>query len=59
MELFYVPFAVFILFIFNSLTHSFCLKSEMSNERSHRMFRTINVSITILLISSYMKVLYT
>ncbi|MRG86919.1 hypothetical protein [Salinibacillus xinjiangensis] len=58
MTLFYVPFAIFILYVFNSLTHSFCVKSEMNNEKSHRVFRTINISITILLISSYIEVLY-
>ncbi|MCP8615499.1 hypothetical protein [Salirhabdus salicampi] len=59
MALIYVPFAIFILFIFNSLTYSFCLKGELSNERQSKVFRMINVSITILLISSYLEVLHT
>ncbi|MBO8156179.1 MAG: hypothetical protein H0Z32_06965 [Bacillaceae bacterium] len=58
MAVFFVPFAVVILFIFNSLTYRFCMKAEMSYERQLKVFRTINVSITILLISSYLEVLY-
>ncbi|GAA0490709.1 hypothetical protein GWK91_00920 [Virgibacillus sp. MSP4-1] len=58
MLLFYVPFALFTLYIFNSLTYSLCLKTEMSNDKSHKVFKTINISITILLISSYIEVLY-
>ncbi|SES98794.1 hypothetical protein SAMN05421676_102282 [Salinibacillus kushneri] len=58
MLLFYVPFAIFTLYIFNSLTHSLCLKTEMSTDKSQKVFKTINISITILLISSYIEVLY-
>ncbi|TCT23657.1 hypothetical protein EDD68_10667 [Melghiribacillus thermohalophilus] len=59
MAVLFVPFALFILFIFNAMTYRFCTKAEMSNERQIKVFRTINVSITILLISSYLEVLYT
>ncbi|ELK47655.1 hypothetical protein QRD89_05365 [Halobacillus sp. ACCC02827] len=52
-------YALVILFVFNSLTHSLCLKTKMSNEKQTRVFRTINVLITILLISSYVEVLNT
>ncbi|MCA1022582.1 hypothetical protein [Halobacillus litoralis] len=52
-------YALVILFVFNSLTHSLCLKTKMSNEKQARVFRTINVLITILLISSYVEVLNT
>ncbi|SIS47386.1 hypothetical protein [Salimicrobium flavidum] len=50
-------FALVVLFIFNSLTHSLCLKTKMEKEKQSRMFRTINVLITILLISSYVEVI--
>ncbi|RWZ55229.1 hypothetical protein EQV77_11320 [Halobacillus fulvus] len=53
----FVIYALFILFVFNSLTHSLCLKAKMSNEKQVRVFRTINVLITILLVSSYVEVL--
>lgn len=52
-------YALVILFVFNSLTHSLCAKTKMSNEKQTRVFRTINVLITILLISSYVEVLNT
>ncbi|SDJ43069.1 hypothetical protein [Salimicrobium halophilum] len=50
-------FALVVLFIFNSLTHSLCLKAKMEKEKQSRVFRTINILITILLISSYVEVL--
>ncbi|GGD23874.1 hypothetical protein N780_07370 [Pontibacillus chungwhensis BH030062] len=59
MSVFFVPFALFILFVFNSLTHSLCLKTEMAVEKQPKVFRTINILITILLISSYVEILYT
>ncbi|WP_036835664.1 hypothetical protein [Pontibacillus litoralis] len=57
MTLFFVPFAIFVLFTFNSLTHSLCLKTEMAVEKQPKVFRTINILITILLLSSYFDVL--
>ncbi|UOQ43512.1 hypothetical protein MUN89_16555 [Halobacillus salinarum] len=53
----FIIYALFVLFVFNSLTHSLCLKTKMSTEKQTRVFRTINVLITILLISSYVEVL--
>ncbi|MGP4061954.1 hypothetical protein [Halobacillus litoralis] len=52
-------YALVILFVFNLLTHSLCSKTKMSTEKQTRVFRTINVLITILLISSYVEVLNT
>ncbi|WP_226038020.1 hypothetical protein [Aquibacillus saliphilus] len=52
-------FALFVLFSFNSLTLKLCLQTEMSQERQPNVFRTINILITILLISSYVEVLFT
>ncbi|WP_431804973.1 hypothetical protein [Halobacillus andaensis] len=53
----FVIYGLIVLFIFNSLTHSLCLKTKMSNEKQSRVFRTINVLITILLITSYVDVI--
>ncbi|SEB09366.1 hypothetical protein SAMN05421743_11647 [Thalassobacillus cyri] len=53
----FILYALIILFIINSLTHSLCMKTNMSKEKQPRVFRTINVLITILLISSYVEVL--
>ncbi|TRM11836.1 hypothetical protein FH966_09170 [Lentibacillus cibarius] len=50
-------YAVFVLFIFNSLTYQFCMKMEMKESKQSTMFRFTNIMILILLISSYMKVL--
>ncbi|KGX92602.1 hypothetical protein N781_14825 [Pontibacillus halophilus JSM 076056 = DSM 19796] len=58
MTIFFVPFALIVLFVFNSLTHSLCIKTEMANEKQPKVFRTINILITILLISSYVENLY-
>ncbi|TGB05300.1 hypothetical protein [Halobacillus salinus] len=55
----FILYALVILFVFNSLTNSLCLKTKMSSEKQTRVFRTINVLITILLISSYVEVLNT
>ncbi|WP_186579170.1 hypothetical protein [Aquibacillus kalidii] len=59
MAIVFVLFSLFILFLFNTLTHRLCLQTEMSKERQPNVFRTINILITILLISSYIEVLYT
>lgn len=58
MVIIFTLFALFILWIFNSLTHKLCLRTNMSQERQPTVFRTINISITILLISSYYEVLF-
>ncbi|MGN8644679.1 hypothetical protein ACTNEO_01165 [Gracilibacillus sp. HCP3S3_G5_1] len=55
----FVIFALFTLFIFNSLTMRLCLQTEMSQEKQPNVFRTINILITILLVSSYVEVIYT
>lgn len=58
MALFFALYALFMLFIFNSLAYKFCTKQEMNQERQFKVYRMINVCITILLISSYIEVLY-
>jgi len=55
---FYIPFAIFILYAFNSLAFQFCERSELSQERQVKVFRMINISMIILLISSYYEVNY-
>ncbi|MBM7571447.1 hypothetical protein [Aquibacillus albus] len=59
MAIVFVLFALFILFLFNSLTYRLCVAAEMSKERQPNVYRTINILITILLISSYIEVQYT
>ncbi|PWA11834.1 hypothetical protein DCC39_09360 [Pueribacillus theae] len=55
----FIFFALFSLFIFNSMTNSLCQNRNIPEERQPKVFRFINVSITILLISSYVEVLFT
>ncbi|MCP3033262.1 hypothetical protein LF817_18205 [Halobacillus sp. A1] len=57
MPILFVIYGLIVLFIFNSLTHSLCIKTKMSNEKQSKVFRTINILITILLITSYVDVI--
>ncbi len=57
MNLIFPIYAIFVLFIFNSLTQQFCTKMEMKERKQSSMFRVINIMILVLLISSYVKVL--
>ncbi|AQX55943.1 hypothetical protein LZP85_01825 [Priestia flexa] len=59
MYIFFIPFALFILFYINTLTNTLCLQKEIPEEKQPKVFRTINILITILLISSYVEVLFT
>ncbi|WP_313770650.1 hypothetical protein [Bacillus sp. S/N-304-OC-R1] len=58
-SIFFIIFAVFILFNINKMTYSLCLQKEIPEERQPKVFRTINILITILLISSFVEILYT
>ncbi|WML49653.1 hypothetical protein RCG23_06765 [Neobacillus sp. PS3-34] len=55
----FIVFAIFILFYVNKMTYSLCIQKEIPDERQPKVFRTINVLITILLISSYVEILFT
>ncbi|WP_284139500.1 MULTISPECIES: hypothetical protein [unclassified Virgibacillus] len=57
MSIFFLIYALFILLIFNSLTHRFCIKMEMNQSKQEKVFRTINILIFILLVTSYVEVL--
>ncbi|OZM58732.1 hypothetical protein CIB95_00810 [Lottiidibacillus patelloidae] len=59
MGLFFGLFALLILFVFNTMTNSLCIQKEIPEEKQSSVFRTINVLITILLISSYIEVIFT
>ncbi len=58
MMLLYIPFAIFILYKINDMTNKLCIQKEIPEERQHKVFRTINILITILLISSYVEILF-
>ncbi|UCZ54320.1 hypothetical protein LGQ02_06040 [Bacillus shivajii] len=52
-------FSILYLFMINSMTNSLCIQKEIPEERQAKVFRTINVLITILLTSSYFRVFFT
>ncbi|MEK5392489.1 hypothetical protein NSQ59_19205 [Margalitia sp. FSL K6-0131] len=53
----FIIFAVFILYSFNSLTNSLCIQKEILEDRQPKVFMTINILITILLVSSYVEII--
>ncbi|HEY4549979.1 MAG TPA: hypothetical protein VIG98_06855 [Bacillus sp. (in: firmicutes)] len=53
----YIIFAIFILFYINKMTNSLCLIKEIPKEKQPKVFHTINILVTILLISSYVEIL--
>lgn len=40
------------------MTNKLCIQKEIPEDRQHKVFRTINILITILLISSYVEILF-
>ncbi|MCP8968207.1 hypothetical protein [Ectobacillus ponti] len=58
MNLAFVALALIVLFYTNFMTHTLCQQKQMAEQHSSRVFRWINVCITILLISSYVEVIF-
>ena len=54
-----VLFSVFYLFQINRLTYALCMRREIPEEKQPKIFRTINILITILLVSLYIEVTFT
>ncbi|HWO76963.1 MAG TPA: hypothetical protein VNM69_13890 [Bacillus sp. (in: firmicutes)] len=54
----FLVFSAFILYSINRLTNSLCIQKEIPEDRQPKVFRFINISITILLLSSYVEILY-
>ncbi|WP_163101755.1 hypothetical protein [Peribacillus alkalitolerans] len=59
MSLLFILFAAVILFNINNLTNSLCQQKEIPEEKQPGIFRTINILITILLLSSYVEISFT
>ncbi|TSB45842.1 hypothetical protein FN960_15020 [Alkalicoccobacillus porphyridii] len=59
MYLFIIMFAIFILYIINSMTDAFCSRREIPDEKQARVFRFTNICLTILLTSTYVKLFFT
>ncbi|MFP3917249.1 hypothetical protein U5N28_05495 [Lysinibacillus telephonicus] len=51
-----VLFSVFYLFQINRMTYALVIQKEIPEEKHEKIFRTINVLITILLVSFYIEV---
>ena len=54
----FILFAVIFLYNINKMTNSLCLQKEIPEDRQPKVFRTINILITILLVSSFVEILY-
>lgn len=52
-----ILFSVIYLFQINRMTAALCIRREIPEEKQPKIFRTINVLITILLVSMYVEVL--
>ena len=55
----FILFAGLILYLINKLTDSLCTQKEIPEERQPKVFQTINTLVTILLVSSYVEILFT
>ncbi|GED18682.1 MULTISPECIES: hypothetical protein [Kurthia] len=53
-----ILFAVFYLFQINRMTYALCARKEIPEEKQPTVYRTINILITILLVSLYLKTYY-
>ncbi|MGG2066790.1 MULTISPECIES: hypothetical protein [unclassified Bacillus (in: firmicutes)] len=54
----FIAFALIVLVYTNFMTHTLCQQKQMSDRRQTGVFRFINVCITILLISSYIEIIF-
>ncbi|MFD0048766.1 hypothetical protein ACFVHQ_05450 [Actinomycetes bacterium NPDC127524] len=59
MVLWFILFSAVILYNINKMTNSLCLQKEIPEDRQPKVFRTINILITILLLSSYIEISFT
>ena len=53
----FVAFALLVIFYTNFMTHTLCERKQIAASRPG-VFRVINVCITILLISSYIEIIF-
>jgi len=54
-----VLFSIVYLFQINRMTYALCVQREIPEEKQTKIFRTINVLVTILLVSFYVEILLT
>lgn len=54
-----VLFSILYLFQINRMTYALCMQREIPEEKQTKIFRTINILVTILLVSFYVEILLT
>jgi len=54
-----VLFSIMYLYQINRMTYALCMQREIPEEKQNKIFRTINVLVTILLVSFYVEILLT
>ncbi|MCM3639379.1 MULTISPECIES: hypothetical protein [Bacillales] len=52
-----VMFSLFYLFQINKMTFALCQSREIPEEKQPKIYRTVNILITILILSFYLEVL--
>lgn len=55
----FIFLATIIIFYMNLLMFRFCIQKEIPEEKHHQIIRTANIATMILLISSYVEILFT
>lgn len=55
----FITFSIIIIYNINKMTDSLCIQKEIPEDRQPKVFIIINVLITIMLVSSYIEILYT
>ncbi|MET0785877.1 MAG: hypothetical protein ABWX61_09520 [Paenisporosarcina sp.] len=54
-----VLFSIVYLFQINRMTYALCMQREIPEEKQTKIFRTINVLVTILLVSFFVEITMT
>ncbi|WP_420826553.1 hypothetical protein [Sporosarcina limicola] len=52
-----VLFSLFYLFQINKMTYALCESREIPEEKQPKIYRTVNVLVTILILSFYVEIL--
>ncbi|MFS0577224.1 hypothetical protein AB1K83_16435 [Sporosarcina sp. 179-K 3D1 HS] len=53
-----VMFSLFYLFQINKMTYALCESREIPEEKQPKIFKTVNVLVTILILSFYVEVFF-
>ncbi|GKV66981.1 MULTISPECIES: hypothetical protein [Sporosarcina] len=53
-----ILFSLFYLYQINKMTFALCQSKEIPEEKQPKIYRTVNILITILILSLYVEVFY-